>query len=78
VIGTRKASLPEYLGDLGIYVEEDSPEQLAECMIDLMDHPEAVISLGQRLRQRAGERFSWDRVAGDVLRIYEEVASACS
>lgn len=73
VIATRKASLPEYLGDLGIYIGQDAPGQLAEAIIDLMDQKSLVTSLGHKLRNRAIQRYSWDNIAKEVLGIYEKI-----
>ena len=76
VIATRKAGLPEYLGDLGIYIDPNAPEQLADAIVNLMDHEDVVRDLGRRLRHRAEENYSWDRTAEKVFRIYTEVGSA--
>jgi glycosyltransferase involved in cell wall biosynthesis len=74
VIATRKASLPEYLGDLGIFIKDESAEELAEAVIRLMDNPSEVTALGGKLRERVSERFNWDVVARKTLKVYEEIS----
>lgn len=76
VIATRKASLPEYLGELGIYIDQDSSDQLADAIINLIDHEKVVSLLGHKLRNRAKNNYTWDKIAEKVLRIYREVALA--
>lgn len=70
VIATRKASMPEYLGDLGLYIEENSAEELADAIISLMDNPDLVKSLGGKLRDRAEKLFGSDLIAKKVSEIY--------
>ena len=60
VIATRKAGLPEYLGDLGLYINVGSGRELAAAMLHLSNNPDQVASLGEKLRNRAHEFFtSW-------------------
>lgn len=73
VIATREASLPEYLGESGIYIKEDSAGELAEALIKLMENPDVVKSLGGKLRKQAEERFSWDMIANSMSTIYRTI-----
>jgi glycosyltransferase involved in cell wall biosynthesis len=70
VIATRKAALPEYLGDLGIFVKEESSEELAEKMLYLLNNPEYVQSLGKQLQKRAQDLFSPDAIAKRIFSVY--------
>lgn len=72
VIGTRKADLPEYLGESGVYVKEDSAQELANAMEYLANNPDVGKSLGSKLRKRAEERYSEDIVGKQLLEIYKE------
>ncbi len=76
VIATRKASIPEYLGDLGIYIDQNAPDQLAEAIVDLMDHEYLVSSLGHKLRNLAKQRYSWENTAKKILGIYKKIGIA--
>jgi glycosyltransferase involved in cell wall biosynthesis len=74
VVCTRKAGLPDHLGDSGVWVEENNPEQLAERTIELLSNDRLRQEIGGRLLKRAKEFLSWDVIADQTLRIYEESA----
>jgi glycosyltransferase involved in cell wall biosynthesis len=74
VIATRQAALPEYLEELGLYINENAPEELADAMIHLMDDKEHVYALGDKLRKRAEEQFSCEVVAQRLVNIYNQVS----
>ncbi|MGC2423922.1 MAG: glycosyltransferase family 4 protein [Nitrospirota bacterium] len=76
VIATRKAALPEYLGDLGIFIDEGSAEELADAMTHLLDHHDAVISSGTKLRERAEKFFSAETITKRLVAIYREVKNS--
>jgi glycosyltransferase involved in cell wall biosynthesis len=76
VIATRKADLPEYLEDLGIYIAEDSARELADAMGRLKDDPAAARALGIELRKRAESKYSKEVIGGELLKIYREVCAA--
>jgi len=77
VIATRKASVPEYVGELGIYIDRDAPDQLAKAIIDLMKHKSLVSSLGHKLRKMAIHRYSWETIAEQVFAIYKNIGVVC-
>jgi glycosyltransferase involved in cell wall biosynthesis len=72
VICTRKAGLPDHLGDAGIWVDENNPEQLAAKMIELLDSQTLRQQVGARLLKRAQEHLDWNVVAAQTLVVYEE------
>jgi glycosyltransferase involved in cell wall biosynthesis len=72
VVCTRKAGLPDHLGDLGVWVEENNPEQLGERIMELLGDDHRRQEIGARLLKRAKEFLSWDVIADQTLRIYEE------
>jgi glycosyltransferase involved in cell wall biosynthesis len=72
VIATRRAGLPDHLGDLGVWVDENNPEQLAARILDLLRNEPLRRELGARLRQRAEECLSWDVIASQTIDIYKE------
>jgi glycosyltransferase involved in cell wall biosynthesis len=76
IIASRRASLPEVVGDGGLLVEPE-PEAVAEVMIDLASNPD----LAQGLRVRALARataFSWDETARQTVAVYREAAARYS
>jgi glycosyltransferase involved in cell wall biosynthesis len=60
----------EILGDLGVYAPRGDVAALADAIAGLLKNPEAARRLGQKLRQRAVERFSWEHTARQLLQAY--------
>jgi glycosyltransferase involved in cell wall biosynthesis len=72
IVCTRKAGLPDHLGETGVWVEENNPEQLAARMIELFNNEPSRRQLGNQLLKRAETFLSWDVIADQTLKIYEE------
>ena len=71
VIATRNAGIPEHIGEDGIWIDNDDPEQLVEQIEKLLGSDELRRDLSNRLRKRAEECLSWDVVADKTLAVYE-------
>jgi glycosyltransferase involved in cell wall biosynthesis len=63
----------EYMAQFGAYAERGSAESLAERIGELLRNPERARALGQALRTRAGQRFSWDDAARRIVAVYDAV-----
>ncbi|MFQ6015820.1 MAG: glycosyltransferase family 4 protein [Anaerolineae bacterium] len=61
----------EYLGDWGIYAERGNVTAFAQCIESLLTDEIKARRLGQQLRARAVEKFSWDQAGEKILNIYE-------
>jgi len=72
VVATRKAGLPDHLGDAGVWIEENNPEQLASKTMELLSDSRLSQEIGSRLRKRAEEHLSWERIADRTLQVYEQ------
>jgi glycosyltransferase involved in cell wall biosynthesis len=62
VLASRRGSLPEVIGEAGLFFEPESPTAIAECVVRFLADPELRV----RLRQIALERargFTWERAA---------------
>jgi glycosyltransferase involved in cell wall biosynthesis len=70
VVCTRKAGLPDHLGDTGIWIEENNAEQLAERVIELLKDDKLRSQCAARAVQRAQDHLRWDVIAEQTLRIY--------
>lgn len=57
-------------GVTGLHVPPRSPRALADALKPLLADPVMNESLGMAGRDRAVARYSWDRVAQDILRVY--------
>jgi glycosyltransferase involved in cell wall biosynthesis len=72
VVCTRRAGLPDHLGEAGVLVDEKNPEQLAERIIELLNNEPSRLLLGKQLLKRAEAFLQWDVIADQTLKIYEE------
>ncbi len=70
VVCTKKAGLPDHLGDCAVWVDEGNPEQLADRIIELLECGERRRELGARLVERAKDFLSWDVIAERTLTVY--------
>ncbi len=61
----------EYLGSLGVYAEAGNPIALADAIAGLLKDREGAVRLGERLRRRAAEQFSWDQAGRRIVAIYD-------
>ena len=71
VVCTRKAGLPDHLGETAVWIEENSPEQLAERISELLNDEPCRRHLGDQLFKRAEALLQWDVIADQTLEIYE-------
>lgn len=61
------------LGDLGVYVGNvGDSQQLADAIVKLLKNEQELNSLGISLRNRAVSKYSWDDVAGRILKAYRQ------
>ena len=72
IVSTRKAGLPDHLGDAGIWVDENNPQQLATRMLELLADEPLRREIGARLLKRAQDYLCWEVIADQTLKIYEK------
>jgi glycosyltransferase involved in cell wall biosynthesis len=72
VIGTRRAGLPDHLGDTGVWIKENDPEELANTIVALLRNEEQRRDIITRARARAEKLLSWDVIAQKTLASYEK------
>ncbi len=63
----------EYMGEHGVYAPPGDTGAFAEALIGLLDDPQRATALGQQLRQRAVERYSWDWAGRQITATYERL-----
>ncbi len=73
VIASGVSSLPEVLGEAAMTVNPENVFDIARGIKDVILEPEFRRQLVHRGYERLME-FSWDRTAGQVLQVYDEVA----
>lgn len=84
VVCTRKAGLPDHLGNTAVYVDsnpavqvatgqvsETKSRQLAELILELLQSQTLREQIGARLRARAEQLLGWDTIASQTLEIYQ-------
>jgi len=69
VLAARTSSIPEVLGDTGIYFDPRDEDSLIAALEDACRKPAALSELAKNARERA-RSFTWDKVADTVFKIY--------
>jgi spore coat protein SA len=65
VVAFARGGIPEAIGDAGVLVQELTSESLASAIRGVILNPERYQALSQSSRNRAGLRFTWDRISQD-------------
>ncbi len=63
----------QILGDLGVYARLRNKKDLARVLIDLLKDKPRMKELGERVRSRAAQEFSWEAVGMRIERIYDSL-----
>jgi glycosyltransferase involved in cell wall biosynthesis len=63
----------EYLDSLGVYAQAGDASRLADALETLLVHRERAQALGQNLRRRAIERYSWTAAGARIMDVYDRV-----
>jgi glycosyltransferase involved in cell wall biosynthesis len=67
----------EYLGPDGLFATRGDVDSLAyylrSCLFPPSDSPDAYVRMGQCLRQRAIQQFSWEAAGHTIIETYEEL-----
>ena len=72
VVAARTSSIPEVLGETGIYFDPRDEDSLVAGLEAVYQHPTRCSDLVEKARQRA-RLFSWNTVADVVFGIYEKI-----
>lgn len=76
IITTNRGGNAEVLepGVNGLVIQEyNNPLSMEENIQYLLDHPEIALNMGKMGRQLVEEKYNWDRVANQLLRLFEGV-----
>ncbi len=73
VIVSRSSSLPEVVGDAGLYVNPLDTDELARAMESILSEPELAAELRRKGLERAAQ-FSWKKAAEQTLEILRDAA----
>jgi glycosyltransferase involved in cell wall biosynthesis len=72
VVASRRASLPEVVGDGGLLVDPDDTDAVVAAMTSLLQDSALRAALHERALAQAS-RFNWQRTAEETLAVYERV-----
>jgi glycosyltransferase involved in cell wall biosynthesis len=73
VIGSDSTSIPEVVGEAGLFFDPHDAQALAAHLRSVLDDPVLREKLQRRALQRAA-MFSWQRSAQDALQVLQELA----
>jgi glycosyltransferase involved in cell wall biosynthesis len=62
VVASRRGSLPEVIGDAGLFFDPLSPDDIARAILRLIEDPALQADLRKKALARAAQ-FTWDRAA---------------
>jgi glycosyltransferase involved in cell wall biosynthesis len=74
IVCTRKAGLPDHLGDTPVWIDEENPQQLAARLTELLASETLRREVAGRQLKRAEEFLRWDVIADRTLQVYEAAA----
>lgn len=77
VVATDGGGTPEIVldGETGFLVTPQVPEELAEKIAYLLDHPEEAQRMGQQGRQRILDQFTLPRMTQEYIKTYKELST---
>jgi len=75
VIATNVGGLPEAVedGKSGFLVSSQSPRELADKIVFLINNPDLAAQMGDYARYLSNTRFSWQSIAKQILLVYHNV-----
>lgn len=72
IIATRAVDIPEYLGDLGIYID-GSAESIATAIAEIETGTRLLTGMGEKLRSKALAELDYRKIAAELSREYIEI-----
>jgi glycosyltransferase involved in cell wall biosynthesis len=72
VVVSDRASLPEVVGEAGLLVNPDEPEDIARALRRVLMN-ESLRTKMRKMGLLQAARFSWKRVAQETLAVYRQV-----
>jgi glycosyltransferase involved in cell wall biosynthesis len=76
VVITKQVNLAPDVVECGAgLVTGCNASEIANGISYLLDHPDEAVAIGKRGRQLVENRFRWDKVAHDLIEVYEDILS---
>ncbi|HEY9827396.1 MAG TPA: glycosyltransferase, partial [Stenomitos sp.] len=71
-VTSKVSSMPEVVGDAGLCVDPESPQEIADAIYSLYENPVAYKTLVVRGLNRV-KSFTWEKTAEQVAMVYEKL-----
>ncbi len=76
VVSTTVGSIPEVIDDdHGLLVSPGDVDELRSALATLLDSPDRVRTLGEQNRAAICDRYAWDEIVDELLRLYDQQIS---
>lgn len=72
IVASRLPEVKKMIDDAGILVAPNSPDQIAEAVMALLDNDDLRAQLGASARSRAEQIYNWQQSAETLQRAYEK------
>lgn len=72
IVASRLPEVEKMVGDAGILVTPDDPEQIAEAVTGLLDNDDLRALLGAKARRQAERVYNWQHSANTLQSAYEK------
>lgn len=76
VIGSDSGEIPHVIGEAGLIFSEGNANDLKDCLLRLMQHPNMAVELSKRGFQRAIEKYTNKALAKQQLAFYKQLLKA--
>ena len=63
--------------ECGLTVDPTAPQQIAEAIDYLLDHPERRRAMGENARKAIQEKYNWEHESVKLFNLYQEVLRQC-
>lgn len=73
VIITRQCNFPEVDRYKGGFIIDPDEKQLTRSLLELLDFPEARRQMGENGWRLVREKFTWDKIAEQIIEMYESL-----
>ncbi len=73
VIGSKTTSLPEVVGDAGLFFDPNNPDELKDHLVTVIEDEELRKDLTKRSLSRSAE-FSWSKSASEALSVFNQLS----
>lgn len=76
ILATTVGDIPKILNNTGFLVEPEQPEQMAQMISYIFEHPEEAALKGQAARERCVQEYSLEAMAAGLSKVIEGVLSS--